>query len=136
MECINLVAQHSLGAKEAIEINVTPGDNLLLTVRSSILNADYQDHSYFHAVMAIRSDLEALSYRLLCIGSMPNAIVSGMAQSMSQGRKAYLATLGEHTSHRDLFDIFYDADYDQTDTVQAQLEFKARWIESIGVRAG
>jgi len=54
-----------------------------------------------------------------------------MSRDMSNGRLAYITTLGESTTKNNIIDIFDETNQTNVGTVEQQKEFRTQWINSI-----
>jgi hypothetical protein len=111
---------------------VLPASLWTLTVREIELNSQtFSGRDLFEAMIELRRALEATGALLLCAGARPEVFPSGMSRGMGGGRKAYVTRLGQPARRADLVDIFEAAEVNAVDTVDAQSDFHARWVESL-----
>jgi hypothetical protein len=107
----NLLAVGVEGGSVAVEIT-------LLSERPAVLRARwgagdsrrYSGVDLFECLTALRADLELQSLLLCCQGARRDVSPSGLTRQMSNGRLAYLLSVGRPVSDEDLVDIFAPAD--------------------------
>jgi len=85
----------------------------------------------FDCLIRLRLYLEKNNYLLLCNGARVDVYPSGMSRDMSNGRLAYITTLGESTTKNNIIDIFDETNQTNVGTVEQQKEFRTQWINSI-----
>jgi len=85
---------------------------------------------YWDAFTQLREFLEGIDAMALCQGARRNAVVSGMARSMSGGRKAYLVEMSKPADST-LADIFDPAEPNEVVTLAEQHRFKSEWMASL-----
>lgn len=92
---------------------------------------EFSGDDLFDALVKLRTQLERHGCQLLCKGARPDVFPSGMSRSMGGGRQAYIMRLGKPARMEDLVDIFDFAAAEQVDVVDAQKEFREKWINSL-----
>jgi hypothetical protein len=97
----------------------------------SILQDTFSGDDLFDALQCLRAELEKSDSKLLCVGSMPNAVASGMSRSMGYGEFVYLVKLGRNDHSADSISIFKYCEPMLVGSVSDQLEFYEKWTESL-----
>jgi hypothetical protein len=98
--------------------------------------AGFQDRHFlgddlFEALAKLRRELEANNMCLLCVGSRPDVLASGMSRSMGGGQRVYALDLGKPARRTKMLDIFDFAPPDAVGSVNEQSEFHEKWKESL-----
>ena len=88
----------------------------------------FEAHDAFEALIAYRTEREAVGEKVLCIGARTDVWPSGMSRDMGGGLKAHVTRYGEQTRRDDLVYIFDEAPEDLVGTVREQRDFAERWI--------
>jgi hypothetical protein len=125
-------AQSSDGAFEDCEIEVANRPPWKLVFSGcGLVRKEFASGDLFAALVALRQELEASGFCLLCQGARKDVYPSGMSRSMSGGRKAYILRIGSPSKASDLVNIFDDAEHDQIGTVHEQNAYHKLWIDHI-----
>lgn len=94
-------------------------------------NGEFTGDDLFEALTALRIALEKIGTLVLCMGARVEVFPSGMCRNMSGGRMAYVTREGCSPAATDLVDIFDRADRKQIGSVDEQLKFRDRWLQSL-----
>lgn len=106
-------------------------DQVSLKVLDDLLGTTYaEDSNYFACLQKVRLAYEKHGSFLMCQGARPNVYPSRMSMSMGKGQKAYVLQLGKQASG-ELVNIFDPAEVSEVSTVDEQLDFYTKWIESL-----
>ena len=88
------------------------------------------NENYFHAMQAIRLQLEKDELLLNCYGASRNVYPSPMSIDMGAGHKAYRLTIGEHAKISSLVSIFVSGEDVVLSNVAEQEQFYRDWQEN------
>lgn len=94
------------------------------------------EHSFkgidiFESFCKLRKFLEEKGLKILCRGAQYNVYPSSASRNMTGGYKLYIYRMGEHPQRTDMVKIFDPADVNEVGTVQEQIDYHNRWIESV-----
>lgn len=107
----NLSATGAEGGNVEVELTLLSEDPAVLQARWGAGEPRrYSGVDLFECLIAVRADLESQSLLLCCQGARKNVSPSGMTRQMSNGRLAYLLSVGRPVSDEDLVDVFAPAD--------------------------
>ena len=90
-----------------------------------------QGHDYFKCLLNLRLELENKNYYLLCNGARKNIICGGMLREYSNGRSAYIITLGNFADPDNTVDIFEHTQSDLVVSVKEQEEYNKLYRSSL-----
>ncbi|NJK65057.1 MAG: hypothetical protein HC921_22205 [Synechococcaceae cyanobacterium SM2_3_1] len=86
----------------------------------------------FECLRIIRQQLEIeRGYKILCKGAKQNVHPSSLSRQMNGGVSAYELTMGSPARMECIINIFDEANPEEVDTVDHQMEFYRRWVESL-----
>ena len=85
----------------------------------------------FDCLLSLRSRLDILGIKILCNGARIDAYPSPMLQS-SGARKVYITEIGKQAIRENLVNIFDESDADKVGTVDQQINYHNKWIDSLG----
>lgn len=91
----------------------------------------FEGSDLFDCLCSLRSKLDVLGIKILCNGARIDAYPSPMLQS-SGARKVYITALGRQALRENLVNIFDEALPDKIGTVEQQIDYHNKWIESLG----
>lgn len=131
MTPIQLETIDSAGRRETLALTPAPHRPYTLSVQHPDGSTKlYTEWFLWHNLLALRQDLELQNRLLLCNGSRPNAVVSGMSLDMTGGRIAYLARLGQPVTRDSTADIFLPAPPAAVGSIAEQIAFKEQWLKA------
>jgi hypothetical protein len=88
---------------------------------------DATEITVWHALGALRAQLDPVGVRLCCQGARIDAYVSGMSVSMSDGWLAYILRSWRQPRSRDLVNVLDPAPLRKIATVSEQAQYFERW---------
>ena len=91
----------------------------------------FEGSDLFDCLCSLRSKLDVLGIKMLCNGARIDTYPSPMLQS-SGARKVYITTLGKQALRENLVNIFDEALPEKIGTVEQQIGYHNKWIESLG----
>lgn len=117
------------GVEETWTLTVVDGEDDCL-LRLEDLNGsvwEATDLTVWHALGALRAQLDPAGVRLYCQGARIDAYVSGMSVSMSDGWLAYILRSWRRPRSRDLVNVLDPAPLRKIGTVAEQAQYFERW---------
>jgi hypothetical protein len=109
-----------------------PSGLWVLEFTSSVIKNKYVDVDIFECLISLRQDLASYNYFPLCNGARIDVYPSGMCRDMGNGLVALKCRLGEQTNIEDLVGVLDYAQPYLIGSVEEQLEFHQRWLNSDG----
>ncbi|MGW2091464.1 hypothetical protein [Promicromonospora sukumoe] len=117
------------GVEETWTLTVVDGDDDCLLGLESVDGSAWEatDITVWHALGALRAQLDPAGVRLCCQGARIDAHVSGMSISMSDGWLAYILRPWRRPRSRDLVNVLEPAPLRKIGTVAEQARYFERW---------
>ena len=135
-EKISLDILDATGEKFPAEILLWEGDpqhedQVKLILRFADRQLEQTDNNFFHALVAIRQELERDNLLLNCYGASKTVYPSPMTLNMGTGEMAYKLTFGKKARQEDLVSIFDVGSDIVPATVSQQKNFYDDWLKSL-----
>lgn len=119
------------GNREAIYLQAALYQPYSIDVRrADNTHKRYSEWSLWHTLLALRQELEDEGKLLLCVGSRPDVVVSGMSLDMTGGRNAYRVQMGQTAQRESLIDILLPAKPEEVGTIAQQVAQSEQWLAS------
>lgn len=113
-----------------VKYSVAPPWYIQLSL-DELRDAKFEGSDLFDCLCSLRSKLDVLGIKILCNGARIDAYPSPMLQS-SGARKVYITELGRQALRENLVSIFDEALPEKIGTVEQQIDYHNKWVESLG----